>query len=171
MYCVCVLPCARARVCVCVCNAIICTYVCMTICITGVLCRPNNWHWKKRKKTRQQNLCVFVANIGYKFYIRLYLPPFGGYIPKCSLWFIELWQRIVKNSHLKCIRVYFKAESEGKFLFSLHIYIHCCVTVRNIQRMAVANQFTKFYMVRLIIEHHAWFSVLRDKSNKCRINK
>jgi len=27
--------------------------------------------------------------------------------------------------------------------------------VRNIQRMAVANQFTKFYMVRLIIEHHA----------------
>jgi len=29
------------------------------------------------------------------------------------------------------------------------------VTVRNIQRMAVANQFTKFYMMRLIIEHHA----------------
>lgn len=52
---------------------------------------------KRGKEISQQNLCVFVANIGYKFYIWLYLPPFGGYIPKCSLWFIELWQRTVKK--------------------------------------------------------------------------
>lgn len=112
-------------------------------CITGVLQWPdrNNlaiWGKEKGKKASQQNLCVFVANICCKFYMRLYLPPS---LEDVYLSVHSVAHRVMATDREKKKKIVtrntFCAFRGGKLkanLFSVRIYIHRCTIVCEISK-------------------------------------